>query len=266
MSHKGEDHSVDGGPVGPEVPPPPEQMLPYAGKYGNGLIFDQNITEAEMGCTPDDLEPQTDEMIWENPEPGDQGTDFSCVGFALSHWMQSAPSDVEDGPDPLLIYDEARKLDTIPGSSHDGTELRAGVQYLVDNGLVADFRWAHCIETIASWLLVMGPVPFGAFWSQAMIEPGSSGVLTVHDPPFEEGHCSLLIGFSASDSMFIGLNSWGPQWGDEGRFYISTEDLTFLLTEVYGEAALISMTPSSEQSLNMEMHDWFAYQLGDSNG
>jgi C1A family cysteine protease len=34
------------------------------------------------------------------------------------------------------------------------------------------------------------------------------------------GHCVLIVGYNTDDRYYIVRNSWGPEWGDQGYFYM----------------------------------------------
>jgi len=40
------------------------------------------------------------------------------------------------------------------------------------------------------------------------------------------GHAVMCVGFNDETRTFIMRNSWGPEWGDQGYFYIPYEYLT----------------------------------------
>ena len=37
------------------------------------------------------------------------------------------------------------------------------------------------------------------------------------------GHCVVLMGYDDGSRHFIVRNSWGPDWGDKGYFYMPYE-------------------------------------------
>jgi len=40
------------------------------------------------------------------------------------------------------------------------------------------------------------------------------------------GHSVLVVGYVDKDACLIVRNSWGPEWGDHGYFYMPYEYLT----------------------------------------
>ena len=52
------------------------------------------------------------------------------------------------------------------------------------------------------------------------------------------GHAFEILGVDAHRRLVTAINSWGPEWGQDGRFTISWDDLERLLSED-GEAATL---------------------------
>ena len=53
-----------------------------------------------------------------------------------------------------------------------------------------------------------------------------SGVIPMPDTIHEQslgGHAVLIVGYDDSNEVFIGQNSWGPEWGAQGFFFIPYE-------------------------------------------
>jgi len=45
------------------------------------------------------------------------------------------------------------------------------------------------------------------------------------------GHAVLIVGYDNSKAQFIGMNSWGEEWGDKGFFYIGYDYITELSSD-----------------------------------
>jgi hypothetical protein len=69
--------------------------------------------------------------------------------------------------------------------------------------------------------VVMGIAIYTSFESQAVAD---TGVVPLPDKAKEEflgGHAVLAVGYDDTKKRLIVRNSWGPEWGDKGYFYLS---------------------------------------------
>ncbi|MCW3075664.1 MAG: cysteine protease [Bacteroidetes bacterium] len=73
------------------------------------------------------------------------------------------------------------------------------------------------------------------------------------------GHCICVIGyddnFFQQDGAFLIQNSWGPQWGKNGRAWISYKDLVYFTNEAYGIDAMPSRVNESKLQCSIGMVD-----------
>lgn len=170
-----------------------------------------------------------------------QGNTPRCVEFSWNGWLLSSPLR-NKSIDPVgTLYCEAQALDPWDGDcsnpKYDGSTVRAGAKALQARGLVDTYVWAFTTPDIANWLLSgKGPVVFGTRWFRSMQTPDAKGVLHVDvNSPLDGGHAYLCIGYNSKTRMFRFLNSWGTGWGQNGRFWMSADDVELLLQR-QGEA------------------------------
>jgi hypothetical protein len=154
---------------------------------------------------------------------------------------------MEDGPtthklvpppaiDPVVVYNRAQLIDQWPGENYDGTSVRAGAKVLQERDVVGNYHWATDVSDIINAVLTTGPVVLGTRWYEGMSRPDSHMIL---HPTGEilGGHAYVLNGVSLSRGLFRMKNSWGRNWGKNGRAYISFDAVDQLLGE-QGEACL----------------------------
>jgi hypothetical protein len=174
---------------------------------------------------------------------GDTGT---CVGHGWKHWLMTAPiiqSDAADPPAAMEIYDACTQVDEFPENDHDterqmGTSVRAGAKVLQTQGFLTEYRWCWNASTSADWLAGMdadgrfvgGPLVIGVNFYSGMFQIDAEGFMRVSGT-LAGGHCMCLIGWNEKRGFAYGLNSWGHEWGRNGRFYMAGEDLERLLHE-----------------------------------
>lgn len=67
------------------------------------------------------------------------------------------------------------------------------------------------------------PVTFGFLVFDSIRKAGNGGMLPIPNLQEEEclgGHATLAVGYDDARQVLILRNSWGPEWGDEGYFYM----------------------------------------------
>jgi hypothetical protein len=162
---------------------------------------------------------------------GDQGNTSSCVGYAWAHWIEDGPV-LHEGRhpnlSPIIIYNEAKKLDDFPGVDYDGTSVRGAAKYLKSSKKITSYLWAFDIDTLINTVLTKGPVVVGTNWHTAMFFPDKNGLIRASGP-VEGGHAYVINGVDTRSKLFRIKNSWGKSWGKDGRAFISFVDMSKLI-------------------------------------
>lgn len=129
----------------------------------------------------------------------------------------------------------------ITGNSYDGTSVRALMKALKLRGLVEEYRWARDAQSVLTHVLAKGPVVMGTTWTIDMFTPDREGYIWPVGRP-AGGHAWLIIGANRKKQNpddTVGavrmINSWGPNWGANGRAWLSLKALQALIDD-YGEA------------------------------
>ena len=183
---------------------------------------------------------------WRVRTPLDQGTEGACVGFAWAHELIARPSEVS-GIDAAFarrqLYWSAQRRDRWDGGEYPGarplmagTSVLAGAKVVADLGFIEEYRWADNVHEVMAAVGFVGPAVLGCRWYAGMREPDARGF--IHPTgPLRGGHAVLLMGVrvrrtdGAVDlerSSFLVQNSWGPQWGRDGRCRITARALASL--------------------------------------
>lgn len=179
----------------------------------------------------------------------DQGNTPRCVGFAWTAFILATPvvhkttPEVEAGSFATIgtpwqfaqkLYNRAQQIDEWPGENYGGTSVRAGAKVLTEQGRLSEYRWAWNADAARDYVLTRGPVILGTDWFMDMFLPDSNGWLKPTGS-LAGGHAYVAIGFSRTRDAFRILNSWGKDWGQNGRAWLKRSDAAKLI-DMNGEA------------------------------
>lgn len=175
----------------------------------------------------------------------DQGNTPQCVAYSGKQFLATGPVKnalEKAGFTPEQLYRQCQDVDEWPGSSYDGTSVRALFQVLQRIGFVSEYNWAFSNDVVASWVLTQGPMVVGTDWLEGMQQTDEKGFIRATGAPVG-GHAWLIKGTDTRKVCPDGsigahrmVNSWGPGWGERGYAWISYADFAKLLDR-WGEAA-----------------------------
>ena len=182
-------------------------------------------------------------VLWGHNEPVlDQGSLGSCTGNALAQWLntdfarinprRSQPPAVLTEDDAVRLYSRATRLDAIPGQYPPTDTGSSGLAVCKAGralGYLSGYRWAFGF-TAMLMALQISPVIVGTHWYEGMFTPDADNILDTGGP-LVGGHEYLILGADTGSQLITMLNSWGPDWGRDGRAYIRFADFAMLLRE-----------------------------------
>ena len=183
------------------------------------------------------------DRVWRRGQAYDQGYTSTCVAQTGKGILNTLPLssvvdyDVRSEYDINDFYEGAQLNDQWPGESYEGTSALGLCRYLTNQGIIREYRWCFGLTDVLLTLSHIGPVALGIWWYTGMFHPDSEGLVKPTGVQ-EGGHEVELIGVDVSERVVIGMNSWGSEWGDRGRFKLSYTDLERLLHED-GDAVVI---------------------------
>jgi hypothetical protein len=169
--------------------------------------------------------------LWDCKIVLDQKNEGSCVGHGCAHRLIAAPVEMlwVDHNYAVKIYKRAQFLDDFPGEDYEGTSVLGGLKMMREAGLCTGWTWAFSTLDAQLGISYQGPGVAGLNWKTGMFDTDSEGY--IHATGYTEGgHCVAVIGFDLPKQAFIILNSWGPQWGRNGRAFLSCDDYEKLLS------------------------------------
>ena len=178
----------------------------------------------------------------------DQGNTSECVRYGITQLLQTRNIQRKHALDLTRdLYPWAQANDGIP-LPHDGTTVRAGLQYARKTlGVVASFHAIYSMDELLAWLSTSGPVVVGTEWLTGMDVPDAKGYA---EPTGRSrgGHCHLLtrLAYPVTQARrFIeDTNSWSEAWGLGGKFRMTLDAWEYLIFGLNGEAWAVQETPA----------------------
>lgn len=177
----------------------------------------------------------------------DQGQTPHCVGFAWAGFLEAAPFMHQlTNADGDRFYHLAQENDEWPGTNYDGSSTRGGAKALQSLGLIEGaYVWASTEEDVWRFVLGRGPVVTGTVVLTGFMRPDSKGYVNLTGGE-EGGHDWLIIGANVKRQAYRMQNSWGTEWGQNGRAWVRREDYKVMLENMAGDAAsAIEVAPAA---------------------
>lgn len=214
------------------------------------------------------------------PRPGNQGSQGSCVGWAVAYALKSYQEGIERKWElnsderqfsPSYIYNQIRLSDCHGGSTYiDALNLlrREGVVSLRDfpyssddcvkqpeamhrqiarSYAVADWRRVNVQdETEVKTQLAAGfPVLIGMIVDKPFLDLRTEPY-TIFSGNNLGGHAVVVVGYSDARGAFKIINSWGTNWGDGGYGWISYSAFRQVSREGYVVQDIVAVSPGPQ--------------------
>jgi len=172
---------------------------------------------------------------WFTGDPLDQGSTPQCVGYSGYQYLRAGP--IRNLKLPFTasqLYKLAQENDEWEGSDYEGSSVRGLMKGLNKKGYVTEYQWTWDVNVLAAHVLTIGPVCVGTNWLTNMVDVAPDNILDVSGG-VEGGHAYLICGANQKKKMLRMINSWGKNWGQNGKAWIRYEDFQSLL-DADGEA------------------------------
>jgi hypothetical protein len=213
------------------------------------------------------------------PEPGDQGPQGSCVGWAVSYlkayqerierkWTSWTPERVFS---PAYIYNQLNRTPDCSGGTfiaealnlvrREGSATQASFPYrpnscstlpdeivrqLARPYAIADWRRVNVQDDveIKSHMASGFPVLIGAMVDDAFMQLGPQ-TYQARGGAVRGGHAMVAVGYDDSRSAIKILNSWGKTWGQAGYGWISYAMFKSMTREAYVAQDIVTVPSPS---------------------
>ncbi len=138
------------------------------------------------------------------------------------------------------VYSQASRLDPWPGSwppEDTGSSGLAACKAAKQLGYIVRYEWVFSGARQILAALVGKPgtpgrcVGVGTWWHKDMMKPDPETLLVRPTGPKVGGHQWTITGWEPRYRAFEALCWWGPDFGDNGRFRITLDDLDEMLDD-----------------------------------
>jgi hypothetical protein len=197
---------------------------------GRLISFDPRDANHPLGAAAP-LKVTRSSMMWETPAPMNQGPTFECTAYSAEHFLMSAPVKNNIYLTPNQLYKLNQLNDEWPGENYSGSSVRAAFKVLQAAGFISEYAWATDADTARRWVLMNGPVVFGTNWYANMMTPNKTTGFIRASGKAVGGHAYMIRGADdtikcpdGSTGAFRVFNSWGEQWGQQGKAWLSYKE------------------------------------------
>lgn len=134
---------------------------------------------------------------------------------------QGVCPETKEGSEPCWPYDTSKFTEKPTQDCYNFGKTHHSVKYHRINQNLEQLK--QCL--IEGYPIAFGFTVFSSFESQQVAD---TGVMPMPQPSEQimGGHAVLAVGFDDDKKVFIVRNSWGPDWGDKGYFYMPYEYMT----------------------------------------
>jgi hypothetical protein len=185
--------------------------------------------------------------IWFSPDIYDQKTSPQCTTEASVGLLRTSPFRAQfrlDWPkfdtyaERRAFYLLCQKYDPPEWGAHDGSLVSSPLKEMKRLGMISGYRWLFGEEELREWVTWFGPAKVGIGWTHGMFFPDSNGY--IHPTGSDQGgHDIRVYYFSQQRQAYRLANSWGREWGENGRAWITAEAMDDRLRN-WGEAVTIA--------------------------
>jgi hypothetical protein len=186
-----------------------------------------------------------------------QGAYGTCVGNAFMHRRANGPLQIdgitEDDAQKLYLEASAIFYGAPDYAMQSGTSALSACVALMNRGAIDRYEWATSPEALRYMVLERGSVCVGSTWYVSMFDtpPDGLGHKYIRYRPESGragGHEYEVVGIDlapadGSKPYYDILNSWGPDWADNGKARIELAHLEELAFTGWGDAVLIHELP-----------------------
>lgn len=185
--------------------------------------------------------------VWTPGPILDQGQTGHCVSFGWTADFNATPAVYhDDSAWAEAFFAKVHAEDLAMGNNwSDGASVLAGARAANHAGIISGYRWGSTVADAIDCIVKKGPVIFGTNWYDGMFDPDEITGEIRDTGSYAGGHCYLGIGYwpagrlawSPNEGVIECQQSWGPDWGKGGHFFMRASMAARLLGQ-YGDLCI----------------------------
>jgi len=214
---------------------------------GKGLLFSQKekeqyLTESNK-IQKEDIDPELVRKSWEYREVFDQKNTSMDVGCAWTSYLSTKMPLEELGMTEAefarSLYHMAQSDDPWGKKTEKegayGTSVIAAGNILESQSFFQRLIWTDDVYDLSNYILSRGSAIVASRWTTEMNSVDPNGFVRPNGA-YEGNHCWLVYGVDDVWETFFALNSWGRQYGKDGKFLIKFADMKRILQDGFAIA------------------------------
>ena len=198
--------------------------------------------KALQGIAPPAPEHLPDRKLWRAPSQELDQIGPTCTVYSIGSFLEASPMMTPEGKLPKFapLYARARDLDEIPGTDYEGSTVHGAAMAYAEAGWIGTYLWTNSPEALRTWLYTRGTVVVGTDWYEGMMDTDRAGYLNLTGP-IVGGHAYNIVGHSRKRQAYRIRQTWGDEWGEQGRAWIHERDLHELISATRGGEVLTAV-------------------------
>lgn len=153
-----------------------------------------------------------------------------CVTSSFTNWIGSEPYYRLNQPLEVTaqnMYWIQREFAEYLGEPNFPAGSNAALaDMFVEREWAESYLWLETLEEFKYWLRTQGPVIMECAWRSGMWQTDDAYFLNLSGNQISK-HSILCYAFNNRTGIYSFLNSWGPDWGNRGRFKMREADVEY---------------------------------------
>ena len=179
---------------------------------------------------------------WEYSEVFDQGNTSMNVGCVWTTYVASiSPGEslgMTDAEFARSLYHEAQvsgPWDGTEAESKYGASVLTVGRLLKEKKFFNELAWTKDVNILSNHVLAQGPAIVASRWTSEMSKVDPNGFVRPNGS-YEGNHCWIVYGVDDQWETFFALNSWGRDFGKDGKFLVKFSDMEKILQDGFAIA------------------------------
>lgn len=209
---------------------------------GKGLLYSYEESNLffwdDLKIKKEEIDPELVRKSWEYKEVFDQKNTSMNVGCAWTTYLSTKMPVEELGMSEAefakSLYHESQLADPWGAKAEKdgkyGTSLLTAGKVLKDQNFFKQLVWTDDVYDLSNFVLTRGAAIIASNWTSEMNHVDPNGFVRPNGA-YEGNHCWLVYGVDDVWETFFALNSWGRNYGKDGKFLVKFADMKKILKD-----------------------------------